>query len=106
MSRAGKMSIQGVQPKLSVRLDAKAGVFVIVDQGGRFLLKPQHAVYPNLPENEGLTMHLAKICGIEVAGERDHAQHRRYLVILCSSLRPNADTTAKLRWRTLPNSRV
>ena len=64
--RAGNMSIQGVQPKLSVRLDAKAGVFVIVDQGGRFLLKPQHAVYPNLPENEGLTMHLAKLCGIEV----------------------------------------
>ena len=64
--RAGKMSIQGVQPKLSVRLDAKAGVFVIVDQGGRFVLKPQHAVYPNLPENEGLTMHLAKLCGIEV----------------------------------------
>ena len=64
--RAGKMSIQGVQPKLSVRLDAKAGVFVIVDQGGRFVLKPQHALYPNLPENEGLTMHLAKLCGIEV----------------------------------------
>ena len=64
--RGGKMSIQGVQPKLSVRLDAKAGVFVIVDQGGRFVLKPQHGVYPNLPENEGLTMHLAKLCGIEV----------------------------------------
>lgn len=64
--RAQKMSIQGVQLKLSVRLDAKAGVFVIVDQGGRFVLKPQHAVYPNLPENEGLTMHLAKLCGIEV----------------------------------------
>ena len=64
--RAGKMSIQGVQPKLSVRLDAKAGIFVIVDQGGRFVLKPQHATYPNLPENEGLTMHLAKLCRIEV----------------------------------------
>ena len=64
--RAGKISIQGVQPKLSIRLNAKDGVFVIVDQGGRFILKPQHAVYPNLPENEGLTMHLAKLCGIEV----------------------------------------
>ena len=64
--RAGKISIQGVQPKLSVRLNAKEGTFVIVDQGGRFILKPQHAVYPNLPENEGLTMHLAKLCGIEV----------------------------------------
>ena len=64
--RAGNMSIQGVQPKLSVRLDAKAGVFVVADRGGRFVLKPQHEVYPNLPENEGLTMHLARLAGIEV----------------------------------------
>ena len=64
--RAGNMSIQGVQPKLSVRLDAKAGVFVIVDRGGRFVVKPQHETYPNLPENEGLTMHLARLAGIEV----------------------------------------
>lgn len=64
--RAGNMSIQGVQPKLSVRLDAKAGVFVIVDRGGRFVVKPQHEIYPNLPENEGLTMHLARLAGIEV----------------------------------------
>ena len=64
--RAGNMSIQGVQPKLSVRLDAKAGLFVVADRGGRFILKPQHEIYPNLPENEGLTMHLARLAGIEV----------------------------------------
>ena len=64
--RAGNMSIQGVQPKLSVRLDAKAGVFVVADRGGRFVLKPQHEIYPSLPENEGLTMHLAGLSGIEV----------------------------------------
>ena len=64
--RAANMSIQGVQPKLSVRLDAKAGVFVIVDRGGRFIIKPQHEIYPNLPENEALTMHLARLAGIEV----------------------------------------
>ena len=64
--RAGRMSIQGVQPKLSVRLDATAGMFRVVDRGGRYVLKPQHHVYPNLPENEGLTMHLAGLCGIEV----------------------------------------
>ena len=64
--RAGRMSIQGVQPKLSVRLNAKRGVFEVVDRGGRFVLKPQHEVYPNLPENEAITMHLAKRCGIEV----------------------------------------
>ena len=64
--RAGRMSIQGVQPKLSVRLASKAGEFRIVDRGGRFVIKPQHHIYPNLPENEGLTMHLAGLCGIEV----------------------------------------
>lgn len=64
--RAANMSIQGVQPKLSVRLDAKAGVFVIADRGGRFIIKPQHEIYPNLPENEALTMHLARLAGIEV----------------------------------------
>ena len=64
--RAGRMSIQGVQPKLSVRLNTRAGEFQIVDRGGRFVIKPQHHIYPNLPENEGLTMHLARLCGIEV----------------------------------------
>ena len=64
--RAARMSIQGVQPKLSVRLDAKKGLFEIVDRGGRFVIKPQHGVFPRLPENEGLTMQLARLCGIEV----------------------------------------
>ena len=64
--RAGKMSIQGDQPKLSVRLNAKVGKFEVVDRGGRYIIKPQHGTYPSLPENEGLTMHLAGICGIDV----------------------------------------
>jgi serine/threonine-protein kinase HipA len=63
---AAKMSIQGVQPKLSVRLNAKAGLFEIMDCGGRYVIKPQHDVYPHLPENEGLTLHLAGLCGIDV----------------------------------------
>jgi serine/threonine-protein kinase HipA len=64
--RAAKMSIQGVQPKLSVRLNATAGLFEVVDRGGRYVIKPQHAVFTGLPENEGLTMQLARLCGIEV----------------------------------------
>ena len=63
--RSARMSIQGVQPKLSVRLNAKAGLFEIVDRGGRYIVKPQHGVYLSLPENEGLTMQLAGLCGIE-----------------------------------------
>lgn len=63
--RAGKMSIQGIQPKLSARLNAARGVFEICDKDGRYILKPQHAVYPELPQNEDLTMRLAKAVGIE-----------------------------------------
>ncbi len=63
--RTAKMSIQGMQPKLSVKLNLKEGLFEIVDQLGRFIIKPQHDIYPHLPENEGLTMQLAGLCGIE-----------------------------------------
>ncbi len=65
-ARAAKMSIQGVQPKLSVRLDEYLSVFKVVDTGGRFILKPQNPVFPELPENEDLTMRLARILGIEI----------------------------------------
>ncbi len=65
MARAAKMSIQGVQPKLSARLAVSKGRFEIVDRGGVFILKPQNGAYPNLPENEDLTMRLAGLVGIE-----------------------------------------
>lgn len=64
--RAGKMSVQGVQPKLSARLKVKEGIFEIVDTGGVFILKPPSAVYTDLPQNEDLTMKLAAVAGIEV----------------------------------------
>jgi serine/threonine-protein kinase HipA len=66
MARATKMSIQGVQPKLSVRLNVSAGIFEIADQGGTFIIKPQNDLYEELPENEDLTMRLAALAGIEI----------------------------------------
>jgi serine/threonine-protein kinase HipA len=66
MVRATKMSIQGVQPKLSARLRVKAGCFEIVDRGGQYILKPQHHFFRHVPENEDVTMRLAKSVGIEV----------------------------------------
>jgi serine/threonine-protein kinase HipA len=65
-NRASKMSIQGVQPKLSARLNIKAGKFEIVDKGGRYILKPQHHLYEQMPENEDLTMRLADEIGLEI----------------------------------------
>ncbi len=66
LSRAGKMSIQGVQPKLSMRLNIKKQQFEIVDIKGIFILKPPNDLYPELPQNEDLSMKMAKICSIEI----------------------------------------
>jgi serine/threonine-protein kinase HipA len=65
-SRAGKISIQGVQPKLSARLNVKNQCFDLVDKNGHYILKPQIFDYPHIPENEDLTMRLAASAGIEV----------------------------------------
>lgn len=56
---AGKMSIQGVQPKLSCKLNIKIQCFEICDMGGDYILKPQNEHYSELPENEDLSMRLA-----------------------------------------------
>lgn len=65
-ARATKMSIQGVQAKLSARLRVKEQRFALVDQGGQYILKPQTADFDEVPENEDLTMRLAALAGIEV----------------------------------------
>ena len=65
-NRATKMSVQGVQPKLSAKLSIKDGEFEIVDTGGKYILKPQHHLYPEMPENEDLTMRLASEIGLDV----------------------------------------
>ena len=66
LAHAGKMSIQGVQIKLSAQLKIKQGCFELVDQQGRYILKPQSSDYPELPENEAITMCLAEQIGIDV----------------------------------------
>jgi serine/threonine-protein kinase HipA len=63
---ADKLSFSGVQPKLSAHLKPTQESFEIVSRGGTFLLKPPHPLYPELPENEDLTMKLASIAGIDV----------------------------------------
>lgn len=66
IQHAAKLSIAGVQPKLSVRLNAAKGVFEIVDAGGTYIFKPPHHIFDELPQNEDLTMRLAKAVGVEV----------------------------------------
>ena len=66
ISRVYKMSIQGVQPKLSAKLSIKNQVFEVVDSQGTFIIKPQSDIFEQVPENEDLTMKMAGIAGIEV----------------------------------------
>jgi serine/threonine-protein kinase HipA len=66
IARAAKMSIQGIQIKLSAQLKAKEDHFELVDQYGHYILKPQSEYYPEMPENEAITMSLAASIGIEV----------------------------------------
>ena len=61
-----KLSIQGVQPKLSVKLNVKKEIFEIVQKNGTFIFKPPHQYYDELPQNEDLTMKLAEVVGIPV----------------------------------------
>ncbi len=63
-ARAAKMSIQGVQPKISTRFSLRERTFKIVDLNGNYIFKPQNNLYSYLPENEDLTMKLAGITGI------------------------------------------
>ena len=63
--RAGWMSIQGVQPKLSAVLTLAHSTFDIAESGGRYIIKPQMFEYPEVPENEDLTMKLAAAAGLE-----------------------------------------
>ncbi len=66
LNRASKLSIQGVQPKLSAILSIKNQAFEIVDQFGTYIIKPQNDLFLELPENEDLTMKMAKLFKIEV----------------------------------------
>ncbi len=62
----GKLSISGVQPKLSVMLDKKNNILVPAAEGGAYILKPQTLDFPNIPENEQCCMDIAEKLNINV----------------------------------------
>lgn len=65
-NRAKKLSIQGVQPKLSATISVVEQQFKIVDQFGTYIIKPQNDLFPELPQNEDVTMRMAKVFGLDV----------------------------------------
>ncbi|MFH1453423.1 MAG: HipA domain-containing protein [Armatimonadota bacterium] len=63
---AGKLSISGVQPKLSMRLNRSCKKLEIAPEGGEYILKPQIDTFPNIPQNENLCMNMALSLKIDV----------------------------------------
>jgi serine/threonine-protein kinase HipA len=66
------VAVPGVQPKLSLTLvkdtmaDGNKGRLTIVGAlGGNFILKPPSDVFPEMPQNEHLTMRIAEAFGIK-----------------------------------------
>jgi serine/threonine-protein kinase HipA len=62
---AGKMSISGVQEKVSVALSPDKSELRISATGGRYILKPEPARFASVPQNEHVTMLIASSIGIE-----------------------------------------
>ena len=67
------VTVPGVQPKLSLTLvkntleDGDNGRLTIVGSlGGNYILKPPHADYPEMPQNEHLTMRIAESFDLSV----------------------------------------
>lgn len=60
------ITVTGVQPKLSldIQTNKDSSRFTLVGLWGRYILKPPFTLYPEMPENEDLTMHLAQAIGI------------------------------------------
>ena len=65
------IAVPGVQPKLSLGFindvlqnGNKGRLTVVGALGGNYILKPQNKTFPEMPENENLTMKMAEIFGI------------------------------------------
>ncbi len=62
----GRMSISGVQPKLSMIHDSRKHLLTVVEKKGGYILKPPTERFESLPENENLCMCIASAYGIAV----------------------------------------
>lgn len=67
------VTVPGMQPKLSLGFirdtlqeEGIGRLTVLGALGGNYILKPANKVFPQMPENEHLTMKLAERCGIAV----------------------------------------
>lgn len=66
LAMVGRTSLSGVQRKISMRLSGERATLTLEAGVGHFIVKPQAATFPELPENEHVTMLLARLAGIDV----------------------------------------
>jgi serine/threonine-protein kinase HipA len=63
-----RISVPGVQPKLSLHLDRaenRGGRLTLVGLWGDYVLKPPHVDFPGMPELEHACMRMARSCGMD-----------------------------------------
>jgi len=66
LAMVGRQSLSGVQRKVSVGLTADKQTLRLALGRSQYILKPQSATYPELPQNELLTMRIAELAGVQI----------------------------------------
>ena len=66
LAMTGKTTLPGVQQKISLGYASDRSRLQLEAGKGRFILKPQQNAFPDMPQNEHVTMLLAEACGIEI----------------------------------------
>ena len=66
LAMVGRQSLSGVQRKVSVGLTADKQTLQVALGRSQYILKPQSATYPELPQNELLTMRVAELAGVQI----------------------------------------
>ncbi|HET7752878.1 MAG TPA: HipA domain-containing protein [Anaeromyxobacteraceae bacterium] len=66
LAMVGHTSLSGIQRKVSLGLTTDRATLRVAAEGGDFILKPQAQTFPNLPENEHVTMLMGTLAGIEI----------------------------------------
>lgn len=64
---SGRLSISGFQPKAPAALSEDGQSLILVESGSTHIVKPPHVQHLHIPQNEHLTMRLARVCGLSVA---------------------------------------
>jgi serine/threonine-protein kinase HipA len=66
LAMVGRVSLSGIQRKVSLGFATDRLTLQVATAQARYILKPQAGTFPNLPENEHVTMRLAQLWGLEL----------------------------------------